>query len=69
MLAPHIEGHAPQLLGLGLQSLSLYDTFVKRVRCESGRPVEYERSGTLQIATNPDMADALGRESARLSAG
>jgi glycine oxidase len=68
MLAPHIEGHAAALLGIGLQSLTLYDGFIQRVRCESGHAVEYERSGTLQVATNLDMADTLRRESARLTA-
>jgi glycine oxidase len=61
ILAPHIEGHDPRLLALGLRSLGLYDEFLARVARDSGESVEYERNGTIQIAVNPDQANRLKR--------
>jgi glycine oxidase len=59
ILAPHIEGHHPPLRDLGLQSLALYDGFIERVRESSGLPVEYDRSGSLQVALNDEETRAL----------
>jgi glycine oxidase len=56
MLAPHIEGHIPALRELGVRSLGLYDDFIGRVRADSAATVEYERSGTVQLAG--DVAEA-----------
>jgi len=50
ILAPHIEGHIPSLLALGVSSLALYDAFVQRLRDDGGGDVEYSRAGTLQVA-------------------
>jgi glycine oxidase len=59
ILAPTIEGHVPALLELGVSSLDLYDEFVERACRAAGRQIEYERSGTLQVALNNDEADDL----------
>jgi glycine oxidase len=74
ILAPHIEGHSAEsgsdaasagdgaplaLRDLGVKSLALYDGFIDRIRSESGRSVEYDRSGSLQIALNDEEARAL----------
>src|SRR4051812_28329797 len=61
VLAPYIE--APRdgpLLDLTVRSLDLYDPFVERVPADSGVPVSYRRTGTLDIATNDLELRALG---------
>ena len=50
VLAPYIEGHSADLLRLGLCSLDHYDSLIARVAADAQRPVEYRRSGTLQVA-------------------
>jgi glycine oxidase len=59
ILAPFIESHGEaSMLELGRRSLALYDAFVERPARESGRRVEYARSGTLQVALNePEAAE------------
>ncbi|MFL5904928.1 MAG: FAD-dependent oxidoreductase, partial [Solirubrobacteraceae bacterium] len=53
VLAPYIEAPADgPLLDLTVRSLNLYDAFVERVTADSGMPVSYRRTGTLDIATN-----------------
>ena len=60
ILAPYVEAHeSSPLLDLGVRSLDLFDEFVQRVSRDSGRPVEYSRSGTLQIALSDDEARGL----------
>jgi glycine oxidase len=59
ILAPHIEGHLAPLRTLGVRSLELYDRFVDRVAAESGQPVDYQRTGTLEVAITSDEAAAL----------
>ena len=59
ILAPTIEGHVPALLDLGVRSLALYGDFIARVETDSGSPIEYDRSGTLQVALNAAEADGL----------
>jgi glycine oxidase len=59
MLAPHIEGHIAPLHALGVRSLGMYDGFVARVNADSGHAVEYERTGTLQLAASADEAAQL----------
>jgi glycine oxidase len=59
ILAPLIEGHSQALLRLGTCSVALWDDFVRRVQAESGLTIEYERSGTLQIAHNESQAAEL----------
>ncbi len=50
VLAPYLEAHARPLVDLGARSLALYDEFVARVVEDSGTPVQYVRSGTLEVA-------------------
>jgi glycine/D-amino acid oxidase-like deaminating enzyme len=61
ILAPYIEGHDRTLLALCLRSLAMYDGFRARVAADSGEDVEYERRGTLQIASTLDEANQLKR--------
>src|SRR3954465_15892624 len=60
VLAPYIE--APDdgpLLDLTVRSLYLYDASRERVTADSGMPVSYRRTGTLDIATNDAKLRAL----------
>src|SRR4051794_16583697 len=60
VLAPYIEAPADgPLLDLTVRSLNLYDAFVERVIADSGVPVSYRRTGTLDIATNDAELRAL----------
>jgi len=59
ILAPHIEGHDPTLLALGLRSLALYDGFLARLASDGGQEIEYERNGTIQIALSLAEANQL----------
>jgi glycine oxidase len=70
ILAPLIEGHSQALLRLGTCSISLWDDFIARIQRESGQTIEYDRSGTLQIARNDAQAAELTELARRLqSAG
>src|SRR5258708_24606849 len=52
VLAPYIEAReGSPLLDLTVRSLALFDQFVERVSAESGMPVSYRRTGTLDVAT------------------
>jgi glycine oxidase len=57
VLAPFIEAReGSPLLELTTRSLELYDAFVARITAESGVPVMYRRTGTIDIATSePEM--------------
>jgi glycine oxidase len=59
ILAPTIEGHVPALLDLGVRSLASYDRFIERASADGGQPIEYERSGTLQVALDAKEAEQL----------
>ena len=59
MLAPHIEGHSPELLRLGICSLDHYDRFIGRVAADAQSAIEYRRSGTLQVASTGAEAREL----------
>jgi glycine oxidase len=61
ILAPYIEGHDNTLLSLCVRSLAMYDDFLLRVTRDSGQDVEYERSGTIQIAVTLDDGNRLKR--------
>ena len=53
VLAPFIEAHHPGTLRLlGVRSLGQYDEFVADVVGDSGHDVPYERTGTLEVATD-----------------
>jgi len=68
MLAPYSEGHDQALLRLGLASLDLYDGFVARVRHDSPRDFDYERSGTLQVAAGEIEQERLAEQARTLAA-
>jgi glycine oxidase len=59
ILAPLIEGHSQSLLRLGTCGVALWDDFVRRIQIESGVTIEYDRSGTLQIALDDTQAADL----------
>lgn len=63
ILAPYIEGHSDALLRLGICSLDQYDSFVSRVAADARLPIEYRRTGTLQVALNAAEAQQLEEES------
>src|SRR5687767_15947785 len=70
MLAPHLEGHVAPQLALGIRSLGLYDEFIRRVTTDSGHTIEYERTGTLQVArTAAEAADLCTAARAMVTAG
>ena len=70
ILAPLIEGHSQALLRLGTCSIALWDDFIDRIQRESGQTIEYDRSGTLQIALDDAQAAELTELARRLqSAG
>lgn len=53
VLAPYIEAPADgPLLDLTARSLDLYDTFIENVCADSGAPVPYRRTGTLDVAVD-----------------
>jgi glycine oxidase len=63
MLAPYVEAHERgPLLDLCVRSLDLYDEWIAAVRRDSGVDVEYRRIGTLEIALDPEQAEALRGE-------
>jgi glycine oxidase len=59
ILAPYIEGHIDALLRLGIDSLALYDGFIARVSADAQQTIEYERSGSLHIASSDAAAMEL----------
>jgi glycine oxidase len=69
ILAPYIEAHEESpLFDLTVRSLNLFDEFIERVSSESGLGIQYRRTGTLAVVTDPaDMitlratADVLAR--------
>ena len=69
VLCPHIEGHAAPLLQLGTRSLQLYDQFIAHVEHDAGRPIEYRRTGTLEVALTDEDAARLKGLAARHARG
>lgn len=69
MLAPYHEaGGNGAFLDLSVRSLNLFDGFVARVTEDGGGAVEYDRSGTLEVATEEEQLAALRNAAARLDA-
>jgi glycine oxidase len=68
ILAPRIEAHDTALLTLAEAALARYDDFVARVRRDVAADVEYERTGTVQVALGDEEADELARMAERLRA-
>jgi len=55
MLAPYIEAHDhPELLELGARSLALFDELIAGLRADTGREIEYARTGSLEVALTED---------------
>ena len=55
VLAPFIEARdGGPLLDLTARSLDLFDTFVARASADSGSTINYQRSGTLDVALLPE---------------
>lgn len=60
ILAPYTEAERDSpLLALGRRSLDMFDDFIDGVRDRSGRPVEYARSGTLEVALDESDRERL----------
>jgi glycine oxidase len=68
VLCPYIEGHAAALLQLGVRSLRMYDGFIEAVRADSNVPVEYRRTGTLEVALTDEQAAGLRAQAERHAA-
>lgn len=60
MLTPYVEaeGH-PGMVELGVRSLALYDELVGRLSSQLKVPIEYNRTGILEVALDEDSADRL----------
>lgn len=69
MLTPHIESHSAPFLHLSTVSLSMYDAFVERLRRDVGRGVEYQRSGSLEIAMTGAQFERLRARASGYRAG
>lgn len=65
LLAPWIEAHAGGLLELGEASLRRYDAFIAQLRAASRIDVEYQRTGTLEVALGAEQEAALRADAAR----
>src|SRR5262249_14560144 len=60
VLAPYIEAReGSPLLNLTVRSLALYDDFVARACAESGVPVLYRRTGTIDVAASETDLQSL----------
>ena len=60
LLTPFIEGRSDgPLLELCTRGLGLWDGFMDRLRDRGGLPVEYARTGTLEVALSSDEATRL----------
>ena len=69
ILAPYVEAEAgTAFLDLTVRGLNLYDEFIARVTTDGGMAIPYRRSGTIQVATDPERMSALRNLAARLEA-
>jgi glycine oxidase len=69
MLAPYSEAHdRPALLELTAKSLTLFDDLVAGLRETTRRPLEYVRTGTLDVALDESGAADLRERAAQLTA-
>src|SRR5918999_2558061 len=69
VLCPYIEGHAAALLQLGARSLGMYDEFIAHVSHDSRQPIEYRRTGTLEVALTDEDAARLKTTADRHASG
>lgn len=68
VLAPFIEARdGGPLLDLTARSLDLFDTFVARAAADSGSTINYQRTGTLDVALRPDAMRELTERQALLA--
>jgi glycine oxidase len=68
ILAPHIEAHSEPMLRLCAASLNEYDSFLDRLTVDSDQLIEYQRTGTLQLALDDEQSRRLSQAAARLAA-
>lgn len=68
VLAPYIEAdEGSALLDLTVRSLDLFDDFIARVSADSGMPVPYHRTGTLDVATRAETMSVFRRRAKMLA--
>jgi glycine oxidase len=68
VLAPYVEMRdTTPLLGPAVRSLELYENFVRSVAAESGTPILYQRSGTIDLALDDEEQRALAATAAVIS--
>ena len=69
LLAPYTEADsASPLLAMGVRSLAMFDDFIGSVRERTGRPIEYARTGTLEVAMSAESATRLRTSSEAFTA-
>jgi glycine oxidase len=69
VLCPFVEAQpGSPLLALGTRSLSMWDSWVERIRSRTSAPFHYDRSGTLEVAFGPEEASHLKSASVWLTA-
>ncbi|MCC7010767.1 MAG: glycine oxidase ThiO [Acidobacteria bacterium] len=67
MLAPFKEAHGDaRVLELGTRSLALFDDWIASLRASTGLPIEYARTGTLEVALDEQEAGRLHADRAAL---
>jgi glycine oxidase len=67
ILAPDIEGHGSLLLRLlGRRSVAMYESFIARLRADSGHEIVYQRNGTFDLAFSDADVDRLKELAAAL---
>ncbi len=60
MLAPYVEAREENpLLELAVRSLEFYDQFIASVSRDSGQPIPYKRTGTLEVAADDNRMHRL----------
>ena len=68
VLAPYLEAREDSpFLALTVRSLDLFDEFIPRVSAESGIPVPYKRTGTIDVAASADDMRAIEANAATLA--
>ena len=68
VLAPFIEArHEGPLLQLTVRSLGLFDDFIARIQADSAAKLTYQRTGTLDVALDPDGLAVLVNAHERLT--
>jgi glycine oxidase len=68
ILAPFIEADHGPLLELTARSLALFDEFIAQLTRDSDIVIPYRRTGTLQVAGDPEQLNALSAAAVKLDA-